>query len=62
LRIAEVTVLPGNSLLHRGSFRDIGLAIGILDEFLWFRFPVRSLVRKEHFPDEIGENLIKDNE
>lgn len=34
-RIAEVTVLPGNSFLHCGSLRNIGLAIGILDEFLW---------------------------
>jgi hypothetical protein len=38
------------------------LTIGILDKFLWFRFPVPPLVRNEHFPDEIGENVIKDNE
>jgi hypothetical protein len=38
------------------------VTIGILDEFLRFRLLVRSFAPKGYVPDEIGGDVIKDDE
>ena len=59
--IAEVIFLPCHSLLYRQSPGNIRLTAGVLDQFLWFHAPIRSLSVGRHIFDEKVENRIENN-
>jgi hypothetical protein len=58
--IAKVKQIPSDLLLYRSSLWDIGLAIGILDEFFWFRPPVQFFPPHRHIFNEIVKHCVKE--
>jgi hypothetical protein len=40
--------------------RNIGLAIGVLDKFLWLRFPVPFFSPHGHVFNKVVKNRVKD--
>ena len=60
--IAEVNVLPCHGLPDGRSLGNIGLAAGILNQFLWLDAPIHlSSVRSHAFDEEVENRTENDS-
>lgn len=55
-------VLSSDSLFYGGSFRDIGLAIGILNQFFRLGSSIPSLSEEQDVLDQEVENIVENGD
>jgi len=56
---AEVIMPPRYPFPDSSSLLDINLTIGILDEFFWFRLPIRLFPLEEYASNKVAKDQIK---
>jgi len=58
--IAKIVIFPLDSLPNGCSFRNIGLATGVLNKFLWLRSPAPFFPPHGHVFNKGVKNRVKD--
>ena len=57
--VTEIVISPSDSFSNGSSLLDIGLTIGILDEFFWFRLPIQFLPLFKYPIHQVAKDRIK---
>lgn len=57
--VTEIVLSSSNSFPNRSSLLDIGLTIGILNKFFWFRLPIEFFPQFEYPIHQVVKDRIK---